>query len=145
MNEIEIQNKLREQISTEDGSTSIYNLEKLKDIGFGAIDKLPYSLRILLENIIRNLDGEVVTEENFLALATWIPNQKNKKEIPYKPSRVLLQDFTGVPAVVDLAALRSAVKRAGRDPNKINPLIPVDLVIDHSIQVDYYGTNEALS
>jgi len=144
MNEIEIQDKLREQINTEDGIASIYNLEKLKDLGFGAIDKLPYSLRILLENIIRNLDGEVVTEENFLALSKWIPNQKHKKEIPYKPSRVLLQDFTGVPAVVDLAALRSAVKRAGRDPNKINPLIPVDLVIDHSIQVDYYGTNEAL-
>ena len=144
MKEIEIQNKLREQINTDDGIASIYNLKKLKDLGFEDINKLPYSLRILLENIIRNLDGEVVTEENFLALSTWIPNQKHKKEIPYKPSRVLLQDFTGVPAVVDLAALRSALKRAGRDPNKINPLIPVDLVIDHSIQVDYYGTNEAL-
>ena len=144
MNEIDIQDKFREKINTKDGIASIYNLKKLKDLGFGDIDKLPYSLRILLENIIRNLDGEVVTEENFIALSTWVPNQKEKKEIPYIPSRVLLQDFTGVPAVVDLAALRSAVKRAGKDPDKINPLIPVDLVIDHSIQVDYYGTNDAL-
>ncbi len=144
MSEMEIQNKIREKIDFKDGKISIYNLKRLKDRGFGSIDKLPYSLRVLLENIIRNLDGEVVTEENFLALSTWVPNQKDKKEIPYKPSRVLLQDFTGVPAVVDLAALRSAVKRAGGDPNKINPLIPVDLVIDHSIQVDYYGTNDAL-
>ena len=144
MNEIDIQDKLREKINTKEGTASIYNLKKLKDLGFEGIDKLPYSLRILLENIIRNLDGEVVTEENFLALSTWVPNQKEKKEIPYIPSRVLLQDFTGVPAVVDLAALRSALKRAGGDPDKINPLIPVDLVIDHSIQVDYYGTNDAL-
>ncbi len=143
MSEIEIQKKIREKINTKHGMVSIYNLEKLNDIGYRSIKKLPYSLRVLLENVIRNLDGEVVTEENFLALSTWVPNQKNKQEIPYKPSRVLLQDFTGVPAVVDLAALRSAVKRAGGDPNKINPLIPVDLVIDHSIQVDYYGTNEA--
>jgi len=144
MSGIEIQNKLREEMNTKDGIASIYNLKKLKDLGYGDIDKLPYSLRILLENVIRNLDGEVVTEENFLALSTWVPNQKEKKEIPYIPSRVLLQDFTGVPAVVDLAALRSAIKRAGKDPDTINPLIPVDLVIDHSIQVDYYGTNDAL-
>ena len=144
MNEIEIQNNLREKINIEDDAASIYNLKKLKDLDFGDIDILPYSIRVLLENVIRNLDGKVVTKENFLALSKWVPNQKDKKEIPYKPSRVLLQDFTGVPAVVDLAALRSAVKRAGGDPNKINPLIPVDLVIDHSIQVDYYGTNDAL-
>ncbi len=144
MNEIEIQKKFREEINNKDGIASIYNLKKLKTLGFGDIDKLPYSLRILLENVIRNLDGEVVTEANFLALSTWVPNQKEKKEIPYIPSRVLLQDFTGVPAVVDLAALRSAIKRAGKDPDTINPLIPVDLVIDHSIQVDYYGTNDAL-
>ena len=144
MNEIEIQNKLREKINITDGTASIYNLKKLKDLGFGDINRLPYSIRVLLENIIRNLDGKVVIEENFLALSKWVPNQKDKKEIPYKPSRVLLQDFTGVPTVVDLAALRSAIKRAGGDPNKINPLIPVDLVIDHSIQVDYYGTTEAL-
>jgi aconitate hydratase len=143
MNEFEIQNNLREKITINGDIALIYNLRKLKDLGFGDIDLLPYSIRVLLENIIRNLDGEVVTKETFLALSNWIPNQKDKKEIPYKPSRVLLQDFTGVPTVVDLAALRSAIKRAGGDPNKINPLIPVDLVIDHSIQVDYYGTNEA--
>jgi len=144
MNKIDIRNKIKEKIDSKNGRVSIFNLEKLKDLGFENIEKLPYSLRVLLENIVRNLDGEVVTEEHFLALSNWVPNQKDKKEIPYKPSRVLLQDFTGVPAVVDLAALRSAVKRAGGDPNRINPLIPVDLVIDHSIQVDYYGTNEAL-
>ncbi len=144
MSETEIQNNLREKMNSKNSEVSIFNLEKLKVLGFGNIDKLPYSLRVLLENIIRNLDEEVVTEENFLALSKWVPNQKDKKEIPFKPSRVLLQDFTGVPTVVDLAALRSAVKRSGGDPNTINPLIPVDLVIDHSIQVDYYGTNEAL-
>ena len=139
----DIQSQIKETIETNSGQASIYNLTKLKSLGYVDIDKLPYSLRILLENVIRNLDGKIVTEENFYALANWLPNQKDKKEIPYIPSRVLLQDFTGVPAVVDLAALRSAMKRAGGDPQKINPLLPVDLVIDHSIQVDYYGTDNA--
>ncbi|HEC36938.1 MAG TPA: hypothetical protein ENI29_01805, partial [bacterium] len=86
MKEIDIQDKLREKINTKDGTASIYNLKKLKDIGFPDINQLPYSLRILLENIIRNLDGEFVTEKDFLALSTWVPNQKEKKEIPYIPS-----------------------------------------------------------
>lgn len=138
-----MQNQIKEKIDTNFGMVSVFNLKKFKEYNYGDIDKLPYSLRILLENVIRNLDGNIVTEDNVFALSNWIPNSSDKKEIPYIPSRVLLQDFTGVPAVVDLAALRSAMHRAGGDPKKINPLIPVDLVIDHSIQVDYYGTEDA--
>jgi len=138
-----MQNQIKEKIDTNFGRVSVFNLKKFKENNYGDIDKLPYSLRILLENVIRNLDGNIVTEDNVLALSNWIPNSSDKKEIPYIPSRVLLQDFTGVPAVVDLAALRSAMDRAGGNPKKINPLIPVDLVIDHSIQVDYYGTEDA--
>ncbi|MHA1257153.1 MAG: aconitate hydratase AcnA, partial [Promethearchaeota archaeon] len=126
------------------GSVKIYNLKKLKDLGLGDVNHLPYSLRILLENIIRNYDGKIVTEADIKALAEWIPNSKDVREIPFIPSRVLMQDFTGVPAVVDFAALRSAVERTGGDPTEINPVIPADLVIDHSIQVDYYGTEDAL-
>ena len=136
--------KVKEDLNTDRGSVKIYNLKKLKDLGLGDVNNLPYSLRILLENVIRNYDGKIVTEEDIKALAEWVPNSKNIKEIPYIPSRVLMQDFTGVPAVVDFAALRSAMERAGRDPTKINPVIPADLVIDHSIQVDYYGIENAL-
>ena len=136
--------KVKEDLDTDRGSVKIYNIKKLKDLGLGDVNNLPYSLRILLENVIRNYDGEIVTEEDIKALAEWIPNSKEVREIPYIPSRVLMQDFTGVPAVVDFAALRSAMERAGGDPSKINPVIPADLVIDHSIQVDYYGTKDAL-
>jgi aconitate hydratase len=136
--------KVKETLNTERGTVKIYNLKKLKDLGLGDVNNLPYSLRILLENVIRNYDGRIVTEEDIKALAEWIPNSKDIREIPYIPSRVLMQDFTGVPAVVDFAALRSAMERAGKDPSKINPVIPADLVIDHSIQVDFYGTENAL-
>ena len=136
--------KVKETLNTERGSVKIYNLKKLKDLGLGDVNNLPYSLRILLENVIRNYDGRIVTEEHIKALAKWVPNSRDVKEIPYIPSRVLMQDFTGVPAVVDFASLRSAMERAGRDPSKINPVIPADLVIDHSIQVDFYGTENAL-
>ncbi len=136
--------KVKEDLNTDRGSVKIYNLKKLKDLGLGDVNHLPYSLRILLENVLRNYDGRIVTEEDIKALAKWIPNSKDVREIPYIPSRVLMQDFTGVPAVVDFAALRSAIERAGGDPSKINPVIPADLVIDHSIQVDFYGTENAL-
>jgi len=136
--------KVKETLNTERGSVKIYNLKKLNDLGLGDVNNLPYSLRILLENVIRNYDGKIVTEKDIKALAEWIPNSKDVREIPYIPSRVLMQDFTGVPAVVDFAALRSAMERAGGDPSKINPVIPADLVIDHSIQVDFYGTEDAL-
>ena len=98
----------------------------------------------MLESVLRNCDGQTVTEDDVKALAGWNAASPAKVEIPYKPSRVVLQDFTGVPAVVDLAAMRSAMSRLGGDPEKINPLIPVDLVIDHSVQVDQFGSAAAL-
>ena len=109
------------------------------------MDHLPYSIRILLESVLRNCDGQLVHEADVHALATWDAASPAKTEIPFMPARVVLQDFTGVPAVVDLAAMRAAMARLGGDPKKINPLIPVDLVIDHSVQVDRFGTSDALA
>ncbi|MEM7456315.1 MAG: aconitate hydratase AcnA [Planctomycetota bacterium] len=123
----------------------IYRLSALADHGFGGIESLPYSIRVLLESVLRNCDGHVVTKDDVESLATWNAEAPAASEIPYKPSRVVLQDFTGVPAVVDLAAMRSAMGRLGGDPKKINPLIPVDLVIDHSVQVDRFGSRDALA
>ena len=107
--------------------------------------KLPFSMRVLLENLVRNLDGDSVTPDSIKAFASWIENPKAGAEIAYRPARVLMQDFTGVPAVVDLAAMRDAMKELGADPKKINPLSRVDLVIDHSVQVDYFGTDSAFA
>ncbi|MCH2182547.1 MAG: aconitate hydratase AcnA [Mariniblastus sp.] len=123
----------------------IYRLAVLEDQGIGRMADLPYSIRILLESVLRNCDGATVPREDVVSLATWQAAAPAKVEIPYKPSRVVLQDFTGVPAVVDLAALRSAMSRLQGDPTKINPLIPVDLVIDHSVQVDQFGSSTALA
>ena len=122
----------------------IFRLAKLQEDGLGQIDRLPYSIRVLLEAVLRNCDGRTVTEEDVKNLAAWNAESPAKAEIPYMPSRVVLQDFTGVPAVVDLAAMRSAMARLGGDPAQINPLIPVDLVIDHSVQVDRFGSSDAL-
>jgi len=144
LNGIELKGKLKEDFNSKLGTATIYNIQKLKELELGDINRLPYSLRILLENMVRNLDGKIITKDHVIALAKWVPNSKDKAEIPYIPSRVLLQDFTGVPAMVDLAALRSALERAGGDPSKINPVVQADLVIDHSIQVDFYGTNDAI-
>jgi aconitate hydratase len=144
MDELEIKSNVKEEIKTKQGNVLIYNIQKLKDLDLGHPDKLPYSHRILLENLLRNLDGKVVNKNHLLSLCKWDCKTTIKSEIPYIPSRVLLQDFTGVPAIVDLAALRSAMQRAGADPSKINPVIPADLVIDHSIQVDYYGSEDAI-
>ncbi|MFX1259848.1 MAG: aconitase family protein, partial [Promethearchaeota archaeon] len=143
MNGTDISRKIKDEIHSSFGTVSIFNIQKLEDLGLGEVKTLPYSLRILLENVVRNLDGISITKEDVLAFTKWAPNNNEKKEIAYHPSRVILQDFTGVPAVVDLAALRSAMKRAGGDPFKINPVIPSDLIIDHSIQVDYYGISDA--
>src|SRR5690606_33989486 len=121
-------------------SYTIYRLRKLE--GYD-VERLPYSLRILLENLLRHEDGRTVTREQIEALASWDPKKKSSVEIAFHPERVLLQDFTGVPAVVDFAAMREALKELGGDPDKINPLVPVDLVIDHSVQVDRFATNEA--
>ncbi len=134
----------RDEFDTGNGSAGIYRLSKLEDMGLCKVETLPYSIRVLLEAVLRTYDGFQVREEDVKSLAGWKADAVEASEIPFKPSRVVLQDFTGVPAVVDLAAMRSAMKRLGGDPAKINPLIPVDLVIDHSVQVDRFGTGAAL-
>ncbi|MHB8823051.1 MAG: aconitase family protein, partial [Pseudomonadaceae bacterium] len=111
----------------------------------GEIDRLPVSLKVLLENLLRWEDGVTVRREDFVALAQWLNTRSSDQEIQYRPARVLMQDFTGVPAVVDLAAMRDAVARAGGDPQRINPLSPVDLVIDHSVMVDRFGNDQAFA
>src|SRR6202166_535729 len=120
----------------------LYRIDALDKQGI-ATRHLPFSLRILLENLLRTEDGRNVTKDEIRALAAWNKNSKPEKEIAFTPSRVLLQDFTGVPAVVDLAAMRDAMKTMGGDPKKINPLQPAELVIDHSVQVDDFGTAQA--
>jgi aconitate hydratase len=121
-----------------------YSLKSLDTKGVGEISRLPFSIKVLLEAAVRQYDGHSVTKEHIEQLANWT-SQKNKTEVAFKPARIVLQDFTGVPAVVDLAALRSAMDRVGGDPKRINPLIPVDLVIDHSVMVDKFGTEDALT
>lgn len=125
-------------LETPAGNVGYFSLATLQEMGMGEISSLPFSIKILLEAVLRECDEYAVTKEDVKTLASF--NAKNPQgEIPFKPSRVVLQDFTGVPAVVDLAALRSAMERLGGDPNKINPQVPVDLVIDHSVQVDMFG------
>ena len=121
-----------------------YSLPQLEREGVGPVSKLPVSIRIVLESLLRNYDGKKVEEEDIRILANWQPNAERTDEIPFIVARVLLQDFTGVPLLVDLAAMRSAVARMGRDPKIIEPLVPVDLVIDHSVQVDAWSTPDAL-
>jgi aconitate hydratase len=133
----------RDTFDTGSGMASLYRLSRLEDQGICRIAALPYSIRVLLEAVLRNCDGYLVTEQAVRNVAGWSPNG-DPVEIPFLPSRVVLQDFTGVPAVVDLAAMRSAMQRLGGDPNKINPLIPVDLVVDHSVQVDRFAAADAL-
>ena len=131
-------------LETPEGPLTYYRLAALSERGVGDIARLPFSIRILLESLLRNEDGQAVTREHVETLAGYDPASPPRQEIPYKPARVLLQDFTGVPAVVDLAAMRSAMDRLGGDPGRINPDIPVDLVIDHSVQVDAFGSQGAL-
>ena len=121
-----------------------YRLGALEEQGLTELSALPYSIRVLLEATLRSCDGFAVSEKDVTSLAAWSPTLESSVEIPFKPARVILQDFTGVPAVVDLAAMRSAMKRLGGDPKKINPLIPVDAVVDHSVQTDYFGSEDAL-
>jgi aconitate hydratase len=134
----------RAALETRGGRVAIYRLDRLEKTGLGAISRLPFSIKVLLEAVLRNCDGFLVREEDVTALAGWKAAAPAAREVPFKPARVILQDFTGVPAVVDLAAMRSAMQRLGGDPGKINPLVPVDLVIDHSVQVDVFGTPQAL-
>jgi aconitate hydratase len=123
-----------------------YSLPKAEANGLAGVSKLPYSMKVLLENLLRFEDGRTVTKENILAVAEWLDNKgREENEIAYRPARVLMQDFTGVPAVVDLAAMRDAMVSLGGDPEKINPLVPVDLVIDHSVIVDEFGTPTAFA
>lgn len=131
--------QIKSKLKTAQGELDYWSLEKLQASG-KAIKQLPFSIRILLENALRNFDDFAITPEHLETLLSWSP-QASDKDIPFKPARVLMQDFTGVPAVVDIASLRSEAKRKGKDAGKINPLIPVDLVIDHSVQVDFFGTN----
>ncbi|MBI2988850.1 MAG: aconitate hydratase AcnA [Deltaproteobacteria bacterium] len=126
-----------------DQSYKIYRLDRLEKAGFKTVSRLPVSLKILLENLLRCEDNRHVTGTDIETLAGWNPKEKKEKEIAFMPARVLTQDLTGVPAVVDLAAMREAMKRMGGDPKKINPLAPCDLVIDHSVQVDRFGSREA--
>ncbi len=131
-------------LSSKAGPLRYYRLNRLTELGIGHLDTLPFSIKVLLESCLRNADNFEVTEEDVKGLAAWNAPRPNNVELPFKPARVILQDFTGVPAVVDLAAMRSAMKRAGGDPQRINPLVPVDLVIDHSVQVDQFGSGHAL-
>ena len=133
----------RKALTVASQSYDIFRLDLLEKSGLKNVSKLPVSLKVLLENLLRQEDNHHVNKGDIEALATWSPKAKQDKEIAFMPARVLMQDLTGVPAVVDLAAMREAMKRLGGDPKKINPLAPVDLVIDHSVQVDYFGTPEA--
>ena len=131
-------------LETQSGAVTVARLGALTDAGIGHVEKLPYSIKVLLESCLRNCDDYVVTQDHVKALASYDAKHVGEQEIPFNPGRVVLQDFTGVPAVVDFAALRSAMQRMGGDVAKVNPLIRADLVIDHSVQVDYYGTPQAM-
>jgi aconitate hydratase len=133
--------KIKKILTTKNGAFTYYSLTELEKQGHD-ISKLPFSIRILLENALRNFDDFAITKENIETILNWKPAGSDK-DIPFKPARVLMQDFTGVPAVVDIASLRAEIARKGKTPDEINPLVPVDLIIDHSVQVDYFGTEYA--
>src|SRR6476619_6754025 len=122
---------------------AIYSLAAAEKNGLKGISRLPFSLKVLLENLLRNEDGRSVTKQDLQAFAQWLKTKTSDREVPFRPARVLMQDFTGIPAVVDLAAMRDAMKNLGGDPKKINPLVPVDLIIDHSVAVTFFGNNQA--
>ena len=121
----------------------IIPLLRLRKNGLPGISRLPNSLKVVLENLLRNEDNKTVTRDDIFAFGEWLNTKTSTQEIAYRPARVLMQDFTGVPAVVDLAAMRDATAALGADPQKINPLVPVDLVIDHSVMVDNFGSSDA--
>ncbi len=132
---------IRKQLDANDKALGYYSLRTLQEKGH-AVDRLPFCIRILLENVLRNFDDYIITRDHIDTILGWKPTPA-EREIPFMPARVLMQDFTGVPAIVDIASLREEMSRKGKDPAQINPLIPVDLVVDHSVQVDYYGNAEA--
>src|ERR1700675_3261712 len=134
-----------QQFKLASGKTGkFYSLPALERAGIGNISRLPVSIRIVLESVLRNCDGKKVTEEHIRELSRWAPNAPRTEEIPFVVARVVLQDFTGVPLLCDLAAMRGVAQRMGRNPKLIEPLVPVDLVVDHSVQVDHYGAKDSL-
>ena len=136
--------KTRRTLEVDGEKYDYFSLSAAQESGLGDITKLPFSLKVLLENLLRHEDGNTVTTADIHAMALWLKNQQQNQEISYRPARVLMQDFTGVPAIVDLAAMRDAMQMLGQDPQKINPLCIADLVIDHSVQVDHFGNKTAL-
>ena len=122
----------------------LYSLPALAEAGLGDVARLPVCIRLVLESVLRHCDGQKVTEQNIRQLAAWQPKAERTEEIPFTVARIVLQDFTGVPLLVDLAAMRSAAARLGKDPKIIEPLVPVDLVVDHSVQVDFAGSEDAM-
>lgn len=135
---------IKKTLSVGDQSYAYFDVTDLETKGIGKVSKLPFSIKVLLEAVVRQYDNHAITENHVTELANWKASAPQNSEVPFKPARILLQDFTGVPAVVDLAALRSAMQRLGGNPDRINPLIPVDLVIDHSVQVDAFASQAAL-
>ena len=136
--------KTRRQLSAGGKTYDYYSLPAAAEAaGLGDISRLPFSLRVLLENLVRLENGRTVTVDDIKAVGAWLADKTSTREIAFRPARVLMQDFTGVPAVCDLAAMRAAMVQLGGDPERINPLSPVDLVIDHSVMVDHFGTAKA--
>jgi aconitate hydratase len=135
----------RQTFDAGNGKTgTYYSLHQLEKAGIGRISRLPVSIRVVLESVLRNFDGRKITEQHVRELANWQPNANRTEEIPFVVARILLQDFTGVPLLADLAAMRSFAARTGKDPKKVEPLAPVELVVDHSVQVDVFGNADAL-
>jgi aconitate hydratase len=135
----------RRTLTTSKGKVDFFSLEKLETQGLGSVSRMPISIKILLESVLRQVNGFDVREEDVRSLCGWSSADSKSREFPFKPARVIMQDFTGVPAIVDLAAMRDAMAALGGDPQRINPVIPVDLVIDHSVQVDLSGSSRALA
>src|SRR6056297_2075452 len=137
--------KTQKRLHADKRTYTCFSLPKLGDALGMELAGLPVSIRILIENLLRNEEGKYVTQAHIESLSRWKPEPEVKGEVPFMPARVLMQDFTGVPAVVDLAAMRDALGRLGGNPKKINPRIPVELVIDHSVQVDRFGCKDAFN
>jgi len=130
-------------LNTSDGQVNYFSLSKLADSGFTEINRLPFSIKVLLENLVRNEDGITIKRSDIKNMAGWNADASACHEVPFMPARILLQDFTGVPSLVDMAGMREAAKRLQINPTKINPNIPVELIIDHSVQVDSFGSKES--
>ncbi|MGO4890007.1 aconitate hydratase AcnA [Anaerobacillus sp. MEB173] len=135
--------KAKSSLQFNNKNYTYYGIKELEDLEIGETSKLPYSIKVILESALREFDGKAITKEHIFQLANWANERNPNQEVPFKPGRVLLHDTTGVPAIVDLAALREAMYRVGGDVSKINPLIPVDLIVDHSVTVDYFGSEKA--